>query len=37
MSLDKKLLLNPFSPSQLGTPKFSLHNTYKIRHLGMRK
>ena len=30
-------LLNAFSPSQLLTPNFSLHNTYKIRHLVVRK
>ena len=28
--------INLFSPSQLLTPNFSLHNTYKIRHLVMR-
>ena len=35
---DKMLsLLNPFSPSPLSTLNFSLHNTYKIRHLVIRK
>ena len=33
----KAEVLNPFSPGQLSTPNFSLHNTYKIRHLVMRK
>ena len=28
---------NPFNPSQLSTPNFSLHNTYKIRYLVIRK
>ena len=28
---------NPFSPSQLSTPNFSQHNTYKIRYLEMKK
>ena len=28
---------NPFSPSQLSIPNFSWHNTYKIRHLVVRK
>ena len=30
-------ILNPFSPSQLWTFNFSLRNTYKIRHLVIRK
>ena len=31
-------VFNPFNnPSQLSTPNFSLHNTYKIRRLVMRK
>ena len=30
-------LINPFSPSQLSTPNFSLHNTYKIRLLDNEK
>ena len=29
--------MNPFSPSQLSTPNLSLHSTYKITHLQMRK
>ena len=29
-------VINPFSPSQLTTPNFSLHYTYKIRNLVMR-
>ena len=28
--------LNPFSPRQLSTPNFSLHKTYKIKHLVIR-
>ena len=31
-----KRYFNPFSPSQLSTPNFSSHNTYKIRQLVMR-
>ena len=31
------VVINPFGPSQLSTPNFSWHNTYKIRHLVMRK
>ena len=31
-----KILFNPFNPSQLLTPNFSLHNTYKIRQLVMK-
>ena len=30
-------LFNPFSPSQLSTPNFSLHITYQIKHLEIRK
>ena len=30
-------MFNPFSPSELSKPNFSLNNTYKIRHLVMRK
>ena len=29
-------LFDPFSPSQLSTPNFSLRKTYKIRHLVVR-
>ena len=32
-----KLRFNAFNPSKLSTPNFSLYNTYKIRHLVMRK
>ena len=30
-------IFNPFSSSHLSSPNFSLHNTYKLRHLVMRK
>ena len=33
----KVIAINPFSPSQLSTPNFSLHNTYKTILLVMRK
>ena len=31
------ILINPFSPSHLSSSNFSLHKTYKVRHLVMRK
>ena len=33
----QKTPINPFSPNTLSTPNFSLHNTYKIWHLVIRK
>ena len=33
----QSFVFNPFNPSQLSTPNFSLHNTYEVRHLLMRK
>ena len=33
----KYSVVNPFSPTNLSSPNFSFHNTYKIRHLVMRK
>ena len=32
-----RIQINPFSPSHLSSPNLSLHNTYKLRHLVMRK
>ena len=37
MIIVKPASINSFSPSPLSTSNFSLHNTYKIKHLVIRK